>query len=74
MYNRIAPKKGGWAREASNEAPDESVTELFASARMRLLSTKALATSRAVMDSAWLDIGTNTTNLETRSVHTSKEL
>ena len=38
VYNRIALKKEGRAPEAPNDAPDESVTELFASARIRLLA------------------------------------
>jgi hypothetical protein len=45
--------------------------------QQKTLSTKAFATSSAVMEAAWLDMGTestDTTNLETRSVHTSKEL
>ena len=37
MYNRIAPKREGRAPEASNDASNESVTELFASARIRLI-------------------------------------
>jgi hypothetical protein len=40
VYNQIAPKSEGMAPEASNEATDdsESVTKLFASALMRLIS------------------------------------
>jgi hypothetical protein len=37
VCNRIFLEKGGWAPEASNEAPDESDTDLFASARIRLM-------------------------------------
>ena len=38
VYSRIAPKREGRAPEASNEASNESVTELFASVWIRLMS------------------------------------
>jgi hypothetical protein len=37
VYNRIAQKREGQAPEASNDASNESVTKLFASARIRLM-------------------------------------
>ena len=37
VYNRIVKKKVGWAPEASNEDPNESVTVFFACARIRLV-------------------------------------
>jgi hypothetical protein len=39
VYNRIVPKRDGWAPEATNEAPNESVTDMFACARIRLLNS-----------------------------------
>ncbi len=38
VYNRIARKKKGRPRKPPNEAPNESVTKLFASAQIRLMS------------------------------------